>query len=172
MIISIVYIRYTPRIYTVNKLEVCVYIFFSFDLGMWLAWLISVITHVSWFFFSRTLSLRFIYPEISLMAYKIYKCRRITHQNGFLTGEFKLRVHLFTVDVGATMVPSIKEHAHYGVLVLPVKFHTCLFCSHCVNKCNNCAHLLNLSDNKISVKFHSLWWFMVWKHITHVSLLS
>lgn len=37
MIISIVYIRYTPRIYTVNKLEVCVYIFFSFDLGMWLA---------------------------------------------------------------------------------------------------------------------------------------
>lgn len=90
MITSIVYIRFTHRIYTVNKLEVCVYIFFSFDLGMWLAWLISVITHVSWFFFSRTLSLRFIYPEISLMAYKIYKCRRITHQNGFLTGEFKL----------------------------------------------------------------------------------
>lgn len=47
MITSIVYIRFTHRIYTVNKLEVCVYIFFSFDLGMWLPWLISVITHVS-----------------------------------------------------------------------------------------------------------------------------
>lgn len=46
MIISIVYICYIFCIYIVNKLEVCVYIFFSFDFGMWLVWLISVIMYV------------------------------------------------------------------------------------------------------------------------------